>query len=96
MSWALWVNSECWVDSHNDCYSFFYIYLGQKYCGPSQRRSPNPNEFYCNNRRCIEKDNVCDGVDDCGDYSDEINCKFLRKYMMNVFILHPNYYNGLT
>ena len=24
MSWALWVHSElCWVDSHNDCYSFF-------------------------------------------------------------------------
>ena len=33
-------------------------------------------EFYqCNNRKCVEYRQVCDLVDDCGDMSDEINCK---------------------
>ena len=32
-------------------------------------------EFYqCKNSRCIEYQQVCDLVDDCGDMSDEINC----------------------
>ena len=30
--------------------------------------------FQCNNSRCIEYQQVCDLVDDCGDMSDEINC----------------------
>ena len=30
--------------------------------------------FQCNNSRCIEYNQVCDLVDDCGDMSDELNC----------------------
>ena len=30
--------------------------------------------FKCNNSRCIEYNQVCDLVDDCGDMSDELNC----------------------
>ena len=32
------------------------------------------NFFLCNNNRCIEYNEVCNLVDDCGDMSDEINC----------------------
>ena len=32
------------------------------------------NEFYCNNGQCLDESNRCNGRDDCGDYSDEINC----------------------
>ena len=32
------------------------------------------NFYQCNNRRCIEYNQVCDLVDDCGDMSDEISC----------------------
>ena len=32
------------------------------------------NVYRCNNARCIEYNQVCDLVDDCGDMSDEINC----------------------
>lgn len=36
---------------------------------------PCPNKFQCNNQRCVKTDLKCDGWNDCGDMSDEMNCK---------------------
>lgn len=33
-----------------------------------------PNEFQCNNKKCVLKTWRCDSDDDCGDGSDEANC----------------------
>ncbi|GAA6235702.1 suppressor of tumorigenicity 14 protein [Lates japonicus] len=38
-------------------------------------KDPCPKQFQCNNQRCIKLDLKCDGWNDCGDMSDEINCK---------------------
>jgi len=38
----------------------------------------SPNQFTCDNRRCIPYAYVCDTDNDCGDLSDEENCG--RKY----------------
>ncbi|RVE65155.1 hypothetical protein OJAV_G00132850 [Oryzias javanicus] len=37
--------------------------------------TPCPNQFKCKNQICIKSELRCDGRDDCGDLSDEMNCK---------------------
>lgn len=36
---------------------------------------PCPQQFQCNNKRCISAKLKCDGWNDCGDMSEELNCK---------------------
>ena len=39
------------------------------------------SEFMCGNLQCVSLDRVCDSKDDCGDYSDELQCdSATRKY----------------
>ncbi|KAF0985592.1 hypothetical protein HZS_3292 [Henneguya salminicola] len=33
------------------------------------------NEYHCKNQKCVPMSNRCNGVDNCGDSSDEQNCK---------------------
>lgn len=33
-----------------------------------------PNYFTCDNDHCVHSSFLCDGDDDCGDFSDERNC----------------------
>ncbi|XP_032361793.1 ST14 transmembrane serine protease matriptase a [Etheostoma spectabile] len=36
---------------------------------------PCPGKFQCNNYRCVKTELRCDGWNDCGDMSDEVNCQ---------------------
>ncbi|XP_071486324.1 MAM and LDL-receptor class A domain-containing protein 1-like [Diadema antillarum] len=44
-------------------------------CGlPSPQPSCDIGEFRCSNRACVSIEYVCDFADDCGDFSDEMQC----------------------
>ncbi len=47
--------------------SIMYIYL-------SDLPTCESTQFSCGNQKCIRMEWVCDGDNDCGDDSDELNC----------------------
>lgn len=44
-------------------------------------KNPCPNQFMCNNQRCIKSELRCDGWNDCGDMSDELKCKCKKDHI---------------
>ncbi|XP_061175426.1 uncharacterized protein LOC133184388 [Saccostrea echinata] len=59
-----------------------------------QRTPCLPQSFHCDNGRCVNNNWRCDGVDDCGDFSDEVNCPSRCSFMYNQAlgrIQSPNY-----
>ena len=44
------------------------------------------NHFKCTNQKCVDNSYVCDGRNDCGDYSDEDKgCQGKKAYFKSVF-----------
>lgn len=43
----------------------------------------DPDDFLCNNSKCAKQTDMCNGFDDCGDFSDEINDKCGKDPQLN-------------
>lgn len=58
-------------------FGFPKIFLSSCYfLETATRICPEPKFFTCRNQRCIHANKTCDKRDDCGDLSDEFDCKY--------------------
>ena len=57
------------------CNSSNFFFCGTDGCN-TRAVCKSEDEFQCRNGRCISKSVLCDSIDNCGDYSDETDCKY--------------------
>ncbi|XP_026554006.1 complement factor I isoform X1 [Pseudonaja textilis] len=53
--------------------------LAKVTCNSREHRDCNDREFRCVNGKCIRLNKICDGMNDCGDLSDELCCKACKR-----------------
>ena len=65
--------------------NFLHVFTAWKQCSSEQ--------FECDNGQCIRLQNHCDTIDDCGDGSDEIDCRrFYLFFVINFFFFFEPIY----
>ena len=62
---------------------------------PPSKSCEGPDHFWClHTRTCVKKLQLCDLVDDCGDYTDEVNCgKYLSFWSLLLIFKIFIYFN---
>lgn len=46
-----------------------------------------PGQFQCTNKQCIHPSQICNGISDCKDNSDEVDCENVTKILNLIFIM---------
>ena len=63
---------------------FMVVQIDNSYCNEIEMLECNEEyEFQCNDGSCIPLMRVCNGIDDCEDGSDEINCEGCSEMVQN-------------
>lgn len=67
-------SSQCYPRSHRcNGVGFCSNKMDEKNCSPSSCGTHN-GTFLCQNKNCVYEAWICDKTDDCGDWSDEVDC----------------------
>ena len=67
--------NKVFVELKYVCLSVLLIVLCWASFADERQCSESRNLFLCANKRCIIYDFLCDETDDCGDRSDEVDCR---------------------
>lgn len=59
-------------------------FISKENCFFSNLTDCSSSEFRCVNRKCIPLAKTCDGINDCGDSSDELCCKGILLIIVNL------------
>lgn len=51
-----------------------FVLFSSTATNPEFEKTCDSYNFQCSNGMCVTLEWKCDGMDDCGDYSDEANC----------------------
>ncbi|XP_070711252.1 complement factor I [Pempheris klunzingeri] len=75
------VRCQGYESSLAECVIYDSIRIGNRMVATVNCYEQTPKEcgFTCANTKCVSLNQTCDGVDDCGDRSDEMCCKDCRK-----------------
>ena len=85
MGLCLGVNARCLLNDKpllfNDCPGQYpdrvYTVANNSYLTFARKSDDGyyyPKAYQCKNGRCVEHNQLCDLIDDCGDFSDEVDC----------------------
>ncbi|KAM6894635.1 complement factor I [Lycodopsis pacificus] len=80
--WCVSVRCQGYETSLSECEIYDTANIGNKKVATATchtaSRAPGDCGFRCANTKCVPLNRTCDGVDDCGDLSDEMCCKKCR------------------
>nr|XP_045609884.1 uncharacterized protein LOC123765380 [Procambarus clarkii] len=78
------VSKECFLSASDVATSGLVTSAQEEFYELRARRTTCGLRFICGNERCVGREKVCDGLDNCGDNTDESQCGQSRKHELRL------------